>query len=57
MYEVEVTGGFCRLWKIAKKFMQTADLQVTPQYSNIAMGNPPFEDVSSIKDGGFPLPC
>ena len=28
----------------------------TPE-TNIALGNPPFEDVSPIKNGGFPLRC
>ena len=33
------------------------DLQDTLRQTNIAMGNPPFEDVSPIKNGGFPLLC
>ena len=32
-------------------------LFVTLQWTNIAMENPPFEDVFPIGKGGFPLPC
>ena len=30
---------------------------ITLRWTNIAMGNPPFEDVSPNKTGGFPLLC
>ena len=30
---------------------------LTLRSTNIALGNPPIEDVSPIKDGGFPLLC
>ena len=32
-------------------------MESTLQYTNIAMGNPPFEDVSPTRNGGFPLLC
>ena len=32
-------------------------LRLTLPETNIAMGNPPFEDVSPIENGGIPLLC
>ena len=43
-------------WMSEKVTPLKTNRNVTLQQSNIAMENPPFEDVVPIQDGDFPLP-
>ena len=55
LQRIDVVFGGCNLppgdrWKCL-------EVLCTPWKTNIAMGNPPFEDVSPITNGGFSLLC
>jgi len=64
----EMTQGFCKLLEVFQEpilyyiytYIQPKPSRIkqnTLWQTNIAMGNPPFEDVFPFKNGDFPLLC